>query len=311
VTSAIIRRWGPGKLAAVTLALAMIGPAHGQPAAPPPAVPTAPAASSGSPAPPAARAPRSPAKPARLDEAAVAADLARPETIARGLAALHAAGPAAKKLAPLVEELLVRGLPPDLAVTAIAALGSIGAQSSSAAIAPYMSHRSAAVREAAAEALSNTRGPQAAAALAAGLRSGDATVRDLSAKGLRFAGDGDSVPDLLRALDRGELGAAPSIGALCEADQCKELLQRWELVVRWERIVPGAQAKVLGAMLARRPRLPDALLLLAVERARASESPSTKEYLRSMKKSRDLSPRVRKLVEAAASEPAKGEGRAP
>src|SRR5262249_55848152 len=146
VTSAILRRWAPAKLAASALLLAMAGPAGGQSKPP-----TAPAA--------------------KLDGTAAAADLARPEKIAAALAALQAAGPSAKKLAPLVEDLLARGLPPDLAVAAINALAAIGAPGSSAAIAPYVSHRTAGVRKAAVEALGNTHGPQAASTLAAGLRS--------------------------------------------------------------------------------------------------------------------------------------------
>ncbi len=295
MTRAIIRRWGPGKLAAVPFVLALAFAAHGE--SKPPAAPAPPAATppvpSATPAPAAPSGARSRAKPARIDEAALAADLARPDTIAAALAAIQAAGPAAKKLAPAVEALLARGLPPDLAARAIASLGAAGSETSSAVIAPYTSHRSAPVRRAATEALGNTRGPRAAATLATGLRSSDGAVRSLSAKALRFAGSSENVPELLRAFDRGEPSAAPSIAALCAADQCAALL------VRWDRIAAGAQGDVLEALLARRPALPDDVLLQALARVRASESASAKTYLQSAKKNLALSPRVRKAIEAA------------
>jgi HEAT repeat protein len=197
----------------------------------------------------------------------------------------------------------VRGLPPDLAVQAIAALGAIREESSSAAIAPYVSHRVEAVRRAAAEALGNTRGPQAAAALLAGLRSSDGAVRALSARGLRFAGDADSVPDLLRALDRGELDAAPSIAALCPADACRDLLRRLGPVVRSDRTARPVMDDVLFVMLTRKGKLPDDVLLAAVEMVGASGSPSSKERLRGLRKTPSLPPRVRKAIEAAVREP--------
>lgn len=278
MTSKTIRRWRPAELVAVGLVLAMAGPAGGQSKGPP-------------------------ARPPRLDATAVTADLARPETVAAALAAIQAAGPSAKKLAPQVEALLARGLPPHLAAAAIGALGAVGARSPSAVIAPYMSHRDASVREAAAKALGNTGGPQAAAALAAGLRSYDPAVRAASAKALRSAGDRDDVPDLLRALDRGELDAAASIAALCAPDQCRELLDRWTLIARPGSTEPGPQEDVLDAMLARKPPLPDDVLLLAVARLGASGSPSARPYLQTAKKKRGLSAKVRKAIEAAARGP--------
>ena len=308
MTSAVLRRRGPAELAAAALLLALIGPAHGQSKGPPaPAAPAAPSGPSASPpaaplAPAGARA-HPPARPPRLDPDAIAADLARPDTIASALAAIQAAGPDAKKLAPLVEDLLARGLPPDLAPAALAALGAIGEPRSSAAVAPYMSHRVAAVRRAAAEALARTRGPDAAAALLAGLRSTDAEVRRLSARGLRLAGDASAVPDLLRALDRGELDAAPAIAALCAPAACHELVARWEVVEKWDRSAPGAEKDVLDALLARKPPLPDDVLLAAIEEARSAASATTRASFRSAKKDFRLSPRVRRALEAASREP--------
>lgn len=298
VTRSILRRGGPGKLAAAALLLAIVGPAQGRPEGPPAAGPSASA-----PAPPAPRAsarPPTPSKRPRLDPAALSADLARPGTIASALASIRDAGPAAKALAPPVEALLSRGLPPELAIDAIGALAAVGSRSSSEAIVPYMSHRSAAVRRAAAQALASTRGPEAASALAAGLRSTDAEVRRLSAIGLRDAGDSSAVPDLVRALDRGELDAAPALAALCPAAACGELLARWELVNRLDAGAPGAEKDMLEALLSRRPPLPDELLVAAVEKVAASTSAASRAYLSSMKRPPRASPRVRKALEASA-----------
>jgi HEAT repeat protein len=277
VTRNTIRRRGPTKLAALGLLLAMAAPAGGQP--------------------------KPPAPPPGIDPAAAAADLARPETIASALASIHAAGPSAKKVAPLVEDLLARGLPPELAVAAIGALGAVRSPSASAAIAPYLSHRSATVRRAAAEALGNTGGPHATTALAGGLRSFDPAVRAASARALRLAGDRDSVPDLLRALDRGEMDAAPSVAAWCDARRCEELLQRWDAIAGPDRLAPAAQIEVVDALVARKPPLPDDVLLLAVAKLGASGDPAVKAHLRALAKDRKLSAKVRKAAEAALRSP--------
>jgi HEAT repeat protein len=242
----------------------------------------------------------SPAKGPRaskLDAAAVTAQLASPDTMAAGLAAAQAAGAGAKAVAPRIEELLVKGLPPSLAIAAIGALGAIGEASSSAAIAPYVKHRDAEVRRAAAQALARTRGPAAAAALLRGLRSNDAELRSLSATGLRAAGDKDSVPDLVKALDRGIAEAAPSIGALCEG-ACKELL------ARLDKVRPDVRRATLEAMLVRKPALPDDALVAAVEKIRSDPDPSARAYFQGLKKVFKGSKTVRKALEAAA-QPAK------
>ena len=234
-----------------------------------------------------------PAKPAKLDPAKVIEDLARPETLSAGLAAVASAGPAAKKLAPHIEELLSKGLPPEHAASAMGALAAIGAPGSSVVVAPYVKHRSAAVRKAAALALGRTGGPAAEGALRAALRSTDAALRAAAASALGSAGDEGSVPDLLRALDLQVIEAAPSIAALCSGARCDELL------ARWEKLPSETRRATLAAFLKRRPALPDDVLLRAVGMLKAAEGASAKGVFHELKASFKGSSRVRAALEAA------------
>lgn len=281
----------PALLASLGVALATLSVAHAQPGGAAPAAAAATSSSTAKAAP--AAKPAKPAKPAKLDPAKVAEDLARPETVAVGLAAVVSAGPAAKKLAPRIEELLSKGLPPEPAVTALDALGAIGAPGSSAVIAPYVKHRSAAVRAAAAHALARTGGPGAEGALRAALRSTDAALRVVAAFGLGSVGGRESVPDLLRALDLGVNDAAPSIAALCEGARCDELL------TRSEKLPADTRRAALRALLRRKPALPDDVLLRAIEKAKASEGASAKGVFQDLKASFKGSSRVRAVLEAA------------
>jgi len=235
-----------------------------------------------------------PRKPPKLDVAALEARLAQPETLAAGLADVAAAGAAAKKLAPRIEELLKKGLPVELAIAAVRALGATSAPSSSAVVAPYVQHRNAELRAAAAHALASTRGPDASVALRRGLRSNDAAVRALSASGLRFAGDQESVPDLLRALDRNVTEAAVSIGALCSAAQCDDL------IARLDKLAPDVQKATFETMLQRKPALPDDVLIRAMDKARIAAGPSAKAYLQGLEATFKGSKPVKKALEAAA-----------
>lgn len=280
------------------------GPAHGVAAAPASAAPSgAPVPATAAPTASATGSPATPpkastaAKPAKLDAAAVSAQLLAPETAAAGLASVKDAGKAAKALAPRVEEMLVRGLSPELAIAAIDALGAIGSAGSSAVIAPYVQHRRAEVRRAAALALAQTRGPEAAAALRKGLRSSDATLRALAAAGLGAAGDKDSVPDLAKALDRGVVEAAPSIGALCVGAQCDALL------ARLDEVAPDGAKAVLEAMLARRPAPPDDVLLAALAKVKGAAATSQKGYFSGLAKAFKGSKKVQRALDAAAHPP--------
>lgn len=241
------------------------------------------------------------AKVAPVSLAAVTAQLAAPATLAEGLAAAQAAGAGARTLAPRIEELLAKGLPAKLAIAAISALGAIGLPTSSAVIGPYVQHRDAEIRKAAATALASTRGHDAALALQRGLRSNDAVVRSLSAVGLGSAGDKDSVPDLVKAFDKGVAEAGPPIAALCEGAQCDEL------VSRFSKLSADARRAALETVLKRKPPLPDAVLVTLVQKTQAGDKQLPKLYFQTLRFFFKGSPKVKRaLGEAAEAAPAKG-----
>lgn len=235
-----------------------------------------------------------PGPPKKIVIAAVTAELASPDTLAAGLADVEAAGPTAKKLAPRVEELLAKGLKADLTVRAIAALGAIGSTSSSPVIAPYVRHRAADIRKAAALALARTSGPDAAIALRRALRSSDPEVRSIAASGLGRAGDAQSIPDLALALDRGIQEAGPSIAALCTDADCAGVTSRMS------KLALDKQQAVLEAMLRRKPVLPEAIVLGVIEQVRGASGEARKTYFSSLHRSFRGSLAVSKALDAAA-----------
>ena len=93
---------------------------------------------------------------------------------ARALAALDEIELASeRRAAPLVDALLVRGANSKLLLRAIGVAGALAAPSSSSALAPYVKHRAADVRGAAARSLSRTKGSVAVSALREALRGSD------------------------------------------------------------------------------------------------------------------------------------------
>lgn len=146
--------------------------------------------------------------------------------VIEGLAAATAAGPAGAPMAPPIEAILRRGATVPVAKAAIEALGAIGARSSSAALRPYLRHRSPELRRAAARALGSTKGPEALTAFKEGLRSTDGQVRGFSATGLGNIGASEALPELFLALDRNVSEAASSIGQLCTGAACDKFLGR-------------------------------------------------------------------------------------
>jgi len=125
------------------------------------------------------------------------------------------------------------------------------------------------------------------------LRASDAVVRGLSASGLRFAGDRDSVPDLVRALDRNVTEAAAAIAALCEGPGCDDL------TARFDKLAPGVQNAALEMMLKRKPALPDDVILLAMSKTHALPAASAKAWLAGLKAGKNGSKKVQKALEEA------------
>ena len=146
--------------------------------------------------------------------------------ITPALEELEKAGESAKEAAPLVEALLRQGSSASVLEKALAAAGALKQQSSSAAIAPYVRHRTPDVRRIAAKTLIKTKGPEAVKALRQALRSTDAVVRGTAATGLGALGAKEAVGDLFGALDKNVGEAAASIGQLCSGPECDKLLDR-------------------------------------------------------------------------------------
>jgi hypothetical protein len=163
---------------------------------------------------------------AKVDGKKLEAELASGDAarIGAALEALTKAGTSAASVAPALEKLLGRGLSSELTPKALAAAGALAEKSSSAAVAPYLKHRSADIRRAAAKALVKTKGPVAVTALREALRSADAQVRGVAASGLGAMNAKDALDDLFTALAHSVPEAAASIGQLCEPKQCDKLI---------------------------------------------------------------------------------------
>lgn len=144
---------------------------------------------------------------------------------ARVLAALDEIERSAdRKGAPLVEALLGRGANSKLLLRAIAVLGTLGAPSSSNALAPYVKHRAPEVRRAAAQSLARTKGSVAVSALREALRGSDPALRGTAAQGLGALGAKEAVPDLFVVLPKEVPEAAGAIGVLCRAEECQRFV---------------------------------------------------------------------------------------
>jgi HEAT repeat protein len=144
---------------------------------------------------------------------------------ARALAALDEIESASdRKAAPLVDALLSRGANSKLLLRAIAVAGALGAPSSSGALAPYVKHRAADVRRAAARSLSRTKGSVAVSALRDALRGSDAALRGTAAEGLGALGAKEAVSDLFVVLPKEVPEAAGAIGVLCTENECRRFV---------------------------------------------------------------------------------------
>src|SRR5688572_17231811 len=124
---------------------------------------------------------------------------------------------AAAELSDLV---LARGGSAKVLLQALEVTGKLAQKSSTVALAPYVKHRQAEVRKAAALALIQTGGPEAVQALRDALRGSDAPLRGVAASGLGTLKAHEAVPDLFAVLPRGVGEAASAIGELCRGAEC-------------------------------------------------------------------------------------------
>jgi hypothetical protein len=147
-----------------------------------------------------------------------------PRHIADALDEIVALGPKAVRLSKDIEQLLTAGSRTDLVVRAIGALSVVGAPEASAAIRPYLKHRDPDVRRSAVDALVRVGGAVASEGLRAALSDPDPIVRARAAAGLGTLGASEAVVDLLRALERGVVEAAPAIGTTCPPALCEKFV---------------------------------------------------------------------------------------
>jgi HEAT repeat protein len=124
---------------------------------------------------------------------------------------------------PAIQEVLERGLSPALTQSAIETLGDTETEAASPILATYAHHRNVAVRRAAVQALSRTRGPIAPKSLRAALSDPDPGVRGFAATGLGTIRAKEAIDDLFVALDHKVNEAAASIGQLCAPAECDKL----------------------------------------------------------------------------------------
>jgi HEAT repeats len=202
----------------------------------------------------------------------------------------------ARETAPLVNALLLRGASADACQRAIEVAGALAQPSSSLAIAPYVRHRIAALRRAAARALVRTGGPAAVQALRRALSSPDPTVRSLAAGELGALGALEALPDLFHALDHRVEEAAVSIGELCRPNEC-DRFEGYLGKVSFTAMTRGFDKIVFRA----EADMPDAAKIRVVGRVRALGTPAAAHYLASVRSRwpRSWSPRVRRALDQA------------
>jgi HEAT repeat protein len=135
-------------------------------------------------------------------------------------------GKGAVAAAPVIVELLQKGLPFGLTENAIDTLGDIEWGGASETVSWYVRHRKADIRRSAVKALVRTKGPIAIKTLRSALSDDDPRVRGLAATGLGSLRAKEAVADLFVALDHKVNEAAVSIGQLCAPAECDALQGR-------------------------------------------------------------------------------------
>jgi hypothetical protein len=146
-----------------------------------------------------------------------------PGEIRAGLDDARVSGKGALAAAPLIVDLLQKGLPYPLTVAAIDTLGDIESEPTSATVSCYARHRNLEIRRSAVKALVHIKGAPAVKALRVALSDEDARVRGFAALGLGSLRARETVADLFVALDHKVNEAAVSIGQLCVPSACEAL----------------------------------------------------------------------------------------
>jgi len=216
--------------------------------------------------------------------------------IRAGLDEVRRAGRAAAGVSREVTALLDRGLTVELAVAALDTLAEIEVESTTERIVPYLAHRNARVREAAARALGKTRGAAAVKPLRRALADRDADVRSLAAAALGAMKAREAMADLFLALERGVDAAAPAIGRLCAGDECDRLIGtigRRPLDV----VIPGLDEVLFRADTG----VGDDAKVKLIQRVREIATADANRFLRDAQRRwpKEASPRVKQAIDQA------------
>lgn len=140
-----------------------------------------------------------------------------------GLDEARLSGKGAVAAAPIIVELLQKGLAYGLTENALDTLGDIEWEGASPTVAWYARHRKVEIRRSAVKALVHTKGALAVKTLRVALSDEDARVRGFAATGLGALHAKEAVADLFSALDHKVNEAAVSIGQLCAPAECESL----------------------------------------------------------------------------------------
>jgi hypothetical protein len=204
----------------------------------------------------------------------------------------HGAAPAAS----LIDALLARGASAGVLVAALEAEGKLAVPASSDAVAPYVAHRKPEIRRAAAQALAQTGGPVAVAALRRALAGPDPGVRGIAATGLGTLGAKEAVDDLFNVLSHDTHEAALSIALLCTPEQCDRLMALVGML-KFE-VLEGAFVPLL---LRPASALPDANKLKYIDRLRRLATRPAAAVLQTTlaRLQKDESPALRAALQAA------------
>jgi HEAT repeat protein len=219
-----------------------------------------------------------------------------PAEVKSALDAVRTSAKAGGAAAPVIAELLERGLPPVLTQAAIDTLGDIESEAGTPALVWYAQHRNVELRRSAIQALARTRGPAAVKALRSALSDPDPSVRGFAATGLGSMKAKDAVGDLFVALEHKVAEAAASIGQLCAGKECDRLAGKLGSVP-FDVVTSG-----LDQVLFRTPaEVSDDIKVTIVGRVRELGTGEANRFLRAVqaKWPKDWSQRVKQSVDQA------------
>ncbi len=220
----------------------------------------------------------SPKQTARVRAIIALLTSADPSEVREGYLEMERMGTKAVPAVTTANDVLARGLTAELAAIALRSLATVGQESSSRVIRPYLHHRQVELRREAVRALMGTKGQVAKDGLRRALSDRDAEVRGMAATGLGELGAAEHVDALLVALDQGVLQAAASVGKLCSPDQCEGYSSRMDKVA-FEVMASGFEPILFREA----KQMPDDQKIRVVERVRDVGTEQAREFLRDVR----------------------------